>query len=66
MVTGESPRDVAANVLYCNIVVSDFELQSSYYVHFWINTFRKGIYLLIRSTMILIEPQLVYKEGFGN
>ena len=26
---------VVANVLDCDIVVSDFEFQSRYYVHFW-------------------------------
>ena len=31
----ESPPRVVANVLDCDIVVSEFELQSCYYVHFW-------------------------------
>ena len=34
---GGSPRGVVANVLNCDSVVSEFELQSCYYVHFWIN-----------------------------
>ena len=29
-----SARDVAANVLNCDILESEFELQSGYYVHF--------------------------------
>ena len=32
-----------ANVLYCDIVVSEFELQSRYYVHFRTNTHEKGL-----------------------
>ena len=32
---------VVANVLYSNIVVSEFELHSRYYIHFRSNTFRK-------------------------
>ena len=35
---GQSPRSVVANVLDCDIVVSEFEHQSRYYVHFWTNT----------------------------
>ena len=37
-----SARDIIANVLYCGILVNDFELQGCYYVHFWINTLDKG------------------------
>ena len=42
-----SPSCVVANVLDCDIVVSEFELQSRYYVHFQTNTLSKGIKLLI-------------------
>ena len=31
----------------CGIVVSEFELQSRYYVHFWLNTLRKDINFFI-------------------
>ena len=34
-------------VLDCEIVVSDFELQSRYYIHFWNNTSGKCMKLLI-------------------
>ena len=34
---------VEANVLNCDIVVSEFELQSCYYVHFRTNALPKGI-----------------------
>ena len=35
----------------CGIVVSEFELQSRYYVHFRANTFGKGMNLLILPAM---------------
>ena len=38
---------VEANVLDCDIGVSEFELQSHYYVHFRTNTLGKGMNLLI-------------------
>ena len=38
-----SPRGALANALDCDIVVSEFELQSCYYVHFQINTLGKGM-----------------------
>ena len=42
-----NPRDVVANVPDWDIIVSEFELQSSYYVHFWINTLGKDMNPLI-------------------
>ena len=36
-----SLRGVIANVLNCDIVVSEFGLQSRYYFHFYINTLGK-------------------------
>ena len=41
------PRGVVANVLDCDIIVHKFEHQSRYYVHFQINTLRKGMNLFI-------------------
>ena len=35
----------------CKIVVSKFELQSCYYVHFWANSLGKGINPLILPAM---------------
>ena len=35
-------RNVVANVLDCNSVVSQFEFQSCYYDHFGTNSLRKG------------------------
>ena len=37
------PHGIVANVLDCYIVVSEFELQSRYYVHFRTNTLQKGM-----------------------
>ena len=33
---------VVANVLHCDIVVSEFKLQLCYYIHFWINHLGKA------------------------
>ena len=41
--TTRNPYDALANMLDCNIVVSKFQLQSTYYIHFKANTFRKGM-----------------------
>ena len=49
---GESPGWVA-NMLDWDIIVSDFEFQSYYYIHFWTNTLRK--------IMNLLSPQLLVK-----
>ena len=38
---------VVANVLDCDIVVSEFELQSRYNVHFWTNIIGKYMNPLI-------------------
>ena len=35
----------------CGIVVSEFELQSRYYVHFWENTLGKGMNPVILQAM---------------
>ena len=46
-----SPYSIVANVLDCNIVVSEFKLQWCYYVHFWTNTSEKSMNLLISPAM---------------
>ena len=38
-----SHRGVVAKVQNCNIVVSEFEIQSRYYVHFRTNTLKKNV-----------------------
>ena len=47
-----SIRDVVANVWVWEIVVSQFELQSLYYVHFRTNTLKKFMNLLSLSLLI--------------
>ena len=43
------------------IEVREFQLQSSYYVHFWSNTLGKGM-----NPHILLAPPLFFLEiGFG-
>ena len=41
------PRGVMAKAMDCGIVVREFILQLRYYVHFWANTFGKGMNPLI-------------------
>ena len=45
--SGITPRVELANVMDCDIIVSDFQLKSPYYVHFQTNTLKKGMSLLI-------------------
>ena len=40
-------RDVVVNVMDCNIVVREFELQSCYYIYLRTNTLGNGVNLLI-------------------
>ena len=40
-----------AKVLEYEIIVSMFEFQSRYYVHFWTNTLKKGMNPLILPAM---------------
>ena len=44
---GESLYNIVTNVLDCNIMVSMFEFQSYYYIHFQTKTFGKGMNSLI-------------------
>ena len=63
---GKSPRGLVANVLGCDIVVSEFKLQSIYDVHFWTSTLTKGMNSLIPQAIGLIVKLLFfYKDGFG-
>ena len=54
----ECPRGVMVKTMNNRIVISDFWLQSPYYVHFRTNTLRKGMSILILPTMGWIVPQL--------
>ena len=59
-------RIVVVNVLGWGIVVSEFELQSCYYVHFRTNTLGKGMNPLVLLAMGQIVALLfLSKDGFG-
>ena len=45
------PHGVMVKAMDCGIVVSEFILQSCYYVHFWASTLEKGMNPLIRPAM---------------
>ena len=53
-----SPRSVVANRLDCSLEVSEFELQSSYYVNFLINTDLSPRYRLNSTTTVLLKECL--------
>ena len=48
---GGCPHGVMVKAMDCRIVVSEFILQSRYYVHFWANTLGKGMNPLILPAM---------------
>ncbi len=48
---GGCPRGVMVKAMDCGIVVSEFEPQSGYYVHFRANTLGKGMNPLILLTI---------------
>ena len=48
---GGCPRGVMVKAMDCGIVVSEFVLQSRYYVHFRANTLRKDMKPLILPAM---------------
>ena len=63
---GGCPCGVMVNVMDCEIVVSEFVLQSHYHVHFQANTRGKGMNPLILPAMGQIVPLLFFSEnGFG-
>ena len=60
------PRGVMVKAMDCGIVVSEFVLQSRYYVHFQTNTVENGMNPLILPAMGEIVPLLFFLEnGFG-
>ena len=48
---GYPPRGVMVKAMDCGIVVSEFVLQSRYYLHFQANTLGKGMNPLIHPAM---------------
>ena len=62
---GKNQCGVVADVLNCDIVVNEFEIQSLYFVHFRMYTFAKGKKSLIPSGMRCIVSLLSFnKDGF--
>ena len=51
---GENPRGEVANVLSCDMAVSEFQLYSRHYVHIRIKTLEKGINPFI--TRAILQP----------
>ena len=62
---GECPCGVMVKVLDSGIVISEFEPQSRYYVHFRTNSLRKGMDRLVLLAMGFIVPLLFWKDRFG-
>ena len=50
--------DVVINVLDCDIVVSEFELHSCYFLHFHIDTLLKGM------NVSILQLVFFYKDSF--
>ena len=62
----KAPCGVMVKAMDCRIVVSEFELQSCYYVHFQTNTLGKDMNLLILQAIGQIIPLLFFsKDGIG-
>ena len=62
--SGEVPEDIVVNMQNCDIVVSKFELQLRYYVHFWTNIFEKGMNHLIPHSYELNNTITVFLQGW--
>ena len=60
MLGGKCPRGVVVKAIVGGIIVSEFVLQSCYYIHFRINTLGKGMNLLILPGMSQIVQQLFF------
>ena len=61
----ESPR-VVANVLNCDIVAFEFDLQSGYYVYFRTISLKNGMNPLISPAISLkVVKLLFYKDSFN-
>ena len=53
--SGVCPHGVMVKVMDCGIIVSEFKLQSHYYVHFHANTLGKGMNPLILPATVLLR-----------
>ena len=48
---GGCPLGVMVKAMDCGIIISEFVLQSCYYIHFWANTLGKGMNPLLLPAM---------------
>ena len=55
---GRGPHVVMAKTFDCIPEVSEFKLQSGYYVHFWTNTLERGMNPLISPAICNILPRI--------
>ena len=63
---GSCPYGIDSDMLDCVIAVSEFRLQSCYYVHFWTNTIGKGMNsLLFPAVGLRVTLLFFYKDGLG-
>ena len=60
------PRGAIVKEIDCGIVVSEFVLQSRYYIYFRANTLVKGMNLLILRVMGEIVPLLFFSENSSS
>ena len=58
--SGGIPCGIITKVLDCGLKVSEFELQSRYYVHFWANTLGKFMNPFIHSAMSQIVTMMFF------
>ena len=63
IVTGRRTHGVVANVLNCDIVVSEFELQSCFYVYIRTNTIGKYMNPIVLSAIGEIVPLLFFYKN---
>ena len=59
------PRGVMVKAMERRMKVSEFKLQSRYYVHFWANTLGKGMNPLLLTMGQIVPPLFFSKDGFG-
>ena len=52
---GGDLHDVMANMLDCNILANEFELQSCFYIHFRANSLGKGMNPLIHHLQLCVK-----------
>ena len=55
-----------ANMLGCSLEVSEFELQTQYYVHFWINTLVMNLFILPLAMSQIASQMFFYNYSFGT